>query len=174
MISFSNNVNSQLSLRNYTGGLNLQDIDNALNVASLDFNSGSLTLDSTVTDGTIVIRGIVGGLTDNSGPNVTIAQAGRVDPVAAQTSNFDGTVHIDALNGTSGTDYPLGLHDSPVDNTADALAIAANFGIEGIKIDGALPLTSGTFSPLNIVGNTALRDSVTVSTLPISARVSPS
>lgn len=163
IVDFNSDMNAQLSLRDYTGGLRLQNIDDALNVASLDFNSGSLTLDNTVTDGTIVIRGIVGGFTDNSGPNATLVQSGRVDPFAAQRTSFEGAVFVDTLNGTSGTDYPLGQRDTPCDNFADALAIAATNGLPGLHIEGAATMSSGDFSTLKIMGTTPLRDTVTVS-----------
>jgi hypothetical protein len=53
-----------LGLRNYNGGIKLINKSGAESV-SIDLNSGQVVLDSTVTDGTIVIRGI-GKLTDNS------------------------------------------------------------------------------------------------------------
>ena len=54
----------ELSLRNYNGGIELTNKTGSDNV-SLDINSGHVILDSTVTNGTIVVRG-VGHLTDNS------------------------------------------------------------------------------------------------------------
>jgi len=53
-----------LSLRNYNGGIKLQNKSGSDNV-TIDLNSGHVILDSTVTNGTIVIRG-VGHVTDNS------------------------------------------------------------------------------------------------------------
>jgi hypothetical protein len=53
-----------LSLRNYNGGIELANKSGSENV-SLDINSGQIILDSTITNGTIVCRGI-GKLTDSS------------------------------------------------------------------------------------------------------------
>ena len=53
-----------LALRNYNGGIELENKTGSDSV-SIDLNSGQIVLDSTVTNGTIVCRG-VGKLTDNS------------------------------------------------------------------------------------------------------------
>lgn len=53
-----------LNIRNYNGGIKLINKNGSDN-ASIDINSGQVILDSTVTGGTVVIRG-VGKLTDNS------------------------------------------------------------------------------------------------------------
>ncbi|MHC4950704.1 MAG: hypothetical protein ACYTEU_06920 [Planctomycetota bacterium] len=53
-----------LSLRNYNGGIKIENKTGS-NAVSIDLNSGHIILDSTVTGGEVVIRGI-GKLTDNS------------------------------------------------------------------------------------------------------------
>jgi hypothetical protein len=53
-----------LALRNYNGGIELRNKTGAESV-SVDLNSGQIILDSTVTNGTIVLRG-TGIVTDNS------------------------------------------------------------------------------------------------------------
>lgn len=53
-----------LVIRNYAGGIGITN-KSGTNPASIDLNSGEVSLDATVTEGTIVIRG-VGKLTDNS------------------------------------------------------------------------------------------------------------
>lgn len=55
---------TNLGIRNYNGGIKITNKSGTDNV-SVDINSGHLVLDSTVTNGTIVVRGI-GKLTDNS------------------------------------------------------------------------------------------------------------
>jgi hypothetical protein len=59
-----NNSSSALSLRNYNGGITLINKGSSESI-SIDLNSGQVILDSTITAGTIIIRGI-GKLTDNS------------------------------------------------------------------------------------------------------------
>jgi hypothetical protein len=61
----------ELSLRNYNGGIKVKNKSGSDSV-SIDLNSGHIILDTDVTNGTIVIRGI-GKLTDNSiGADVNI------------------------------------------------------------------------------------------------------
>lgn len=62
-----------LAIRNYNGGVKLQNKTGAAAV-SIDLNSGQVVLDSTVTQGEVVIRG-VGKLTDNS-TGTTVVKAG--------------------------------------------------------------------------------------------------
>lgn len=60
-----------LALRSYTGGLIITNCTDPTVVSTLDFKSGELIIDSTVTEGTFYIRGNV-DVTDNSGPNAII------------------------------------------------------------------------------------------------------
>ena len=53
-----------LLMRNYAGGIELTNKSGTDDV-SIDLSSGQVTLDSTITNGTIVVRG-TGNLTDNS------------------------------------------------------------------------------------------------------------
>jgi len=58
-----------LAIRNYNGGVKLINKTGAADKISIDLNSGHVILDSTVTVGEIVVRG-VGHLTNNSGATV--------------------------------------------------------------------------------------------------------
>lgn len=68
----------ELNVRNYSGGLQINNFNLASQVASIDVNSGSVLLDSTCTAGTIVVRG-TGDLTDNSGAGCTVVSVGFVE-----------------------------------------------------------------------------------------------
>lgn len=59
-----------LLMRNYTGGIEIQN-RTGTDPVSIDMHSGHVIVDSTVTAGTIILRG-VGKLTDNSGPGATV------------------------------------------------------------------------------------------------------
>lgn len=59
-----------LLMRNYTGGIKITN-RTGTDPVSIDMHSGQIIVDSTVTAGTIILRG-VGKLTDNSGPGATI------------------------------------------------------------------------------------------------------
>lgn len=58
-----------LGLRNYNGGLKITNMSGAANNISLDLNSAKIILDSTVTAGTVVCRG-VGELLDVAGNTI--------------------------------------------------------------------------------------------------------
>lgn len=53
---------------------------------------------------------------------------------------FDNAVHIDSVNGSPGTAFPLGILSNPVDTMFDALAIAYTNGFGRIEIKNALTL----------------------------------
>jgi hypothetical protein len=88
----------ELGLRNYSGGVELRN-KNGSEAVSIDLNSGQVILDSTVTAGDIVVRG-VGKLTDNSvGANVladdllspsSVKDAVWSDPRAELLYNMEG------------------------------------------------------------------------------------
>jgi hypothetical protein len=58
-------VGNDLIIRGYVGGLGIVNMNTATSDVSLDFHSGRLTLDSTVVDGTITVRGLC-DVVDNS------------------------------------------------------------------------------------------------------------
>ena len=120
--------------RGYIGDVEFTNLSNASAKVSMDFTSGSLIIDPTVSNGTIVVRGI-GTLTDNStGTTTVISKILNADNV--NNSLFDGGVTVDALNGTAGTEFPLGTRSAPVDNLADAKTIAANESLNEIRFIG--------------------------------------
>jgi len=73
---------------------------------------------------------------------------------AIQYSSFDGGVWIDQANGDSGTDYPAGTPQQPVDNITDAKSIAEDRGFDTFYIIGNLTLTaSDNISGYTIIGS---------------------
>lgn len=67
--------NLDLQIRDYSGGIELQNISDSGSAVSIDLNSGHVILDSSVIAGDIVIRG-VGIVTDNSGPGASVDISG--------------------------------------------------------------------------------------------------
>jgi hypothetical protein len=57
------------------GGLTITNHSNVSSSTAIDMHSGTVTIDSTCTDGTIVVRG-VGTLVDNSGAGCTVVSTG--------------------------------------------------------------------------------------------------
>lgn len=88
-----------LLMRNWSGGVQIDNKTGADNV-SIDLTSGQVTLDSTVTAGTIVLRG-VGDLTDNSsGATVNINALVNKDTIAA--ANWDALTDDHSVVGSFG------------------------------------------------------------------------
>ena len=153
-----------LALRNYNGGIKLIN-KNGSDSVSIDLNSGQIILDSTVTAGTIVCRGI-GKLTDNSvGANVlsddllnkenienTVWDANLNDhselasaSVALRGTAYTvGTVTIDTVNGESGVVWPIGSYHKPVDNLTDALALMAYGNVDDLVLVSDLTVPAAT------------------------------
>ena len=65
-----NNLN--IHFRRYSGGLEITNYSQVGNNMSLDFNQGSIKIGSTCTEGTIIIRGDIDDIIDESGPNCTV------------------------------------------------------------------------------------------------------
>ena len=63
----------------------------------------------------------------------------RLD-TTTQDSAFGDAVHIDTVNGASGTAFPLGTPTDPVDNLANALTVAAARGLRRFVVAGTLTL----------------------------------
>lgn len=57
--------------------------------------------------------------------------------------SFAGAVHVDVTSGISGTTYPAGNAEYPVDNIPDATSIAMTRGIQTIRITGNITLDTG-------------------------------
>ena len=96
---------------------------------------------------------IVGGnsnLADRTNPNnVSVRSAnsaGLQDSESLQASSFDGEVTIDVINGVTGTTFPRGTQQTPVNNLADAHAIAEERGISRFLIRESMTLANEAMS----------------------------
>lgn len=92
-----------LGVRNYNGGLKLQNKTGADDKVSVDLNSGQLVIDSSVTAGQIVVRGI-GNLSDNSvGATVIadnlISEGGLSDAQDAKLTTINDELEV--IEGTA-------------------------------------------------------------------------
>ena len=67
------------------------------------------------------------------------------------TARFNGVVSIDTANGTSGTTFPTGTRNQPVDNIADALTIATAEGLDRFELRGTITLAAA-FTAKELVG----------------------
>jgi hypothetical protein len=76
----------------------------------------------------------------------TANSAGLQDPFALQAAAFGGKVCLDQNAVQSGITFPFGTRGNPVNNVADALAIASGRGICVILLLSDTTLGSGDFS----------------------------
>jgi hypothetical protein len=118
-------------------------------------NSGQVKIADTVTTGTIVLRG-VGIWTDRDtytgGANVIDQLITTRD---VQYLSFGGGVNIDPINGDSGTEYPIGTQEYPVDNLSDAVTIASQRNFKKIFISHDLTIDNEDLSEFYISGTSA-------------------
>ena len=69
--------------------------------------------------------------------------AGLVGVREIQNTAYASQVALDAVGGTSGTQYPIGTHANPSNNATDSVTIANARGIEVITLHGSYTLTAG-------------------------------
>ena len=127
-ISMNSGGTSLLSVRGYSGGLTIKDCNNAADRVTVELHPGSLTFDSSCTNGIMVARG-VGKFVDNTAgatvTNETVNQS-ITDVVEASVSAVQTTVNtidtnVDTIDGLVRT------VDTVVDGIASDLeSISAN------------------------------------------------
>jgi len=82
---------------------------------------------------------------------------------ALRYASYGGVVSIDATNGESGTSYPIGNMEYPVNNIPDAMTIAVDKGFSIIRIIGNLTLGSGDdVSDMKLMGTNPMTSVLTV------------
>lgn len=113
-------VNSGIHLivRAFSGGFEIQNM-NGTSIACIDFNSGALVLDSTVTGGSVIIRGTY-GLTDNSA-GATVTQDTNLDHIETKVD----LVQLDVTDIVATTLTILKYHANRtlIDETAFTLTV---------------------------------------------------
>lgn len=137
-ISMNAGGTSQLSVRGYNGGLTIKDCNNAADRVTVEMNPGSLTFDSSCTNGIMVARG-VGKFVDNTaGASVTNETVNQsiTDDVEASVSAVQATVNTIDTNLTT-VDGLVRTVDTVVDGIATDLAtVDANVNTVDAVVDG--------------------------------------
>jgi hypothetical protein len=86
--------------------------------------------------------------------------AGLVQMSEIQHNTFNGVITVDAVNGFSGTIYPVGTPIKPVNNLTDAKTIAVYRGITVISVIGNLSIDGIDLSGFTITSKNAVYCSV--------------
>jgi hypothetical protein len=133
-IDFSGVSNTGASFRGYNGGLQINNFGQDNNL-SLDISTGNITLDSSCTGGTIVVRGLA-NLIDNSTSGCTVITNGLLDPSdifstgntqsisdavwATLTNNPNpgsyGQLLVDLFNKSTEVQHTLNVHTEQLKN----------------------------------------------------------
>jgi len=132
------NSTADLIVRNYSGDFSVRNCTEAID-AEIDLLSGAVILESSVTAGSFVIRGV--GNFENNSSGTTINKDGLINKESLNRATWDFVV-LDPSNGVSGTKYPIGTLENPVDNFADAITIAQGNAIPRIRVKGSATLTT--------------------------------
>ena len=147
--------------KEFLGGVTYVGITATLQNAVIAFEArgGAAWVLCTISGGNIVAVDAAGGVIDPRYPTafVTVdrtasASATLQEQGAIQYASFGGGVTIDTIKGTSGTDYPIGTTESPVDNIADALLIADYRGFSTLFIKSSMTISGVDVSCYNVVG----------------------
>jgi len=164
----------QLGLRRYGGGVKIMNMTGSDGHASIDLTSGKVVIDSTVTNGEVIVRG-VGMLFDNSTESASVDSSGFMnketvaDAVldtslitystentvasALQLSSYDNAVWVDPTSSYSGSAYPIGTREQPVNNLTDAKLIAEDLNFNVLQIPHHFTFNSSTdLEDYNIYG----------------------
>jgi hypothetical protein len=132
-----------LALRNYNGGVTLTNLSGNENV-SIDMASGQIILDATITNGTIVCRGI-GKLIDNSDGATVINE--MIDSSFISTLEFtayQGAVSLaQSLAPDFGNQYPVGTEQQPANTFSSAKTIASAQGLGTYQLKDNVVLGAG-------------------------------
>ncbi|MDA3941862.1 MAG: hypothetical protein PF693_21545 [Spirochaetia bacterium] len=125
----------------WSGGITFNNMNDITGKISMQIDGGKVILDSTMTEGTLEMTG-VGLLENNSGSNFIVHSDGLMNRELITKTSWD-KVHINStcVNCSSGTIFPTGTLDNPVDNLADAITIAINNNIRNFELGDNLTLT---------------------------------
>jgi hypothetical protein len=131
-----------LSLRNYNGDIEFRNKTGPENVEVNISTGGKILIDSTVTNGTIRLTGII-EVEDNSTGTAVVDISQVIFPDQLQLAAFGGSVHLNASEGSAGTQFPIGTEQFPVNNLDDAIIISDSRGFGRFEVHGNLVVGAG-------------------------------
>jgi len=140
------------------GGLTYARVIEIINDYTITFEDGQYAVNLT-------------GANSNVGDRVNVNQvsvrsansAGMTSSPDIEYSSFNGMVYVDFTSPYAGTLFPIGTPRQPVNNTADAEAIAVYRGFTTLHMTGNITLGAGVnISNYKIVGSNAMRCFITI------------
>ena len=92
------------------------------------------------------------------------SSATTADLEAIQFSSYGGGVSLDVNSANSGTAYPNGNQEFPVNNLADAVVIANDKGFSTIFVRSSMTLSSEIVSQFTFIGKSHVLTEITIDT----------
>ena len=140
------------------GGITYARIVEIVNGYTVTFENGTYAVNLARANSNI------GTVTNVNGVSIRSANsAGMTSSPDIEFSSFNGGVTYDEDNGVSGTIFPIGTPRMPVNNVADAMAIASARGFFQVFVHGNATWGSGVaFDHFTIIGNGKNRSVITI------------
>lgn len=157
---------------NFSGRMTIENCTDDRASILIQIDAGEVILDSSVTAGTFVFKG-VGTLIDNS-DGATVDSIGLISKTSVVTAineavgneiqyaSFNGGVTIDTVNGTDSSEYPYGTPLYPCKTVANSYAIRTARGFKKVYLINDLTLSGisdGILQGLSIEGVSGFRTS---------------
>lgn len=154
---------NDLAMPNYSGIVSFTNMTDASNELGLGLDAGMAILASTITAGTVIVSGI-GLLQNNSGASAVVNTDGLMNKALISEATWDAIshhVHYDAGSGNSGTTFPMGTAEYPLNNLADVVSVCEARGKHGIVFLGTMVVDQDLIG-YTITGSTSLMNDVVV------------
>lgn len=143
VIDFKNgSAGSTVGLEKATGDYTIRNMTHVDDVCNVNFASGEIVIENNCTAGTIELNGVGNWVNSDTYAGTTSVINNLVSPQETQFNAYNGRVWLDVNSSITGTDYPAGTTQFPVNNDADAEAIATNLGFLDINIVRNTTLTA--------------------------------
>lgn len=111
-------------------------------LCNINFSSGEVTIEDNCTAGVVELHGVGDWENSSTYAGTTTVTNHFVSPQETQYSSYNNFVWLDVDSSVSGTEYPAGTPQFPVNNDSDAEAIATSLGLLNIQIVKNTTLTA--------------------------------
>jgi hypothetical protein len=126
-----------LGIWNFNGGIRLSTMTEAATVVSLMIAQGRLWVDDTCVAGDIIVKGLADLRGTTGGTTVDYEGLITLDTISEGVWKSVGDkIFVDPSTANTGTTYPVGTAQYPVNNLTDAKTIGELQGIKVIHIHG--------------------------------------
>jgi hypothetical protein len=135
-------ADTRIQILGFTGGLEIHNTQ-AGDILNIDFRSGYLRLNPTVTGGDYAVRGVIAPI-DNQGTPDSLDITGLITSEEAEFASYaDSSVWVNTASGNTNTIYPAGTSRDPVSTSTAAQTIADAKGLTTIRLTDNLTLDVG-------------------------------